>query len=891
MKHTVFNFLALAAVACFFVACGADHLISDAAERQMLEVDYQARKSALPRGDFFDFNQLPMSAVEREAMMFLYAYMPLSDVVDHTPEFFLKNIRTSFEARNVMPWGNNVPEREFRHFVLPVRVNNEDIDSARWVFYNALRDRVKDMTMRDAVLEVNHWCHENVVYTPSDPRTSSPLATLRTAYGRCGEESTFTVAALRSVGIPARQVYTPRWAHTDNNHAWVEAWVDGEWMFLGACEPEPVLNLGWFNAPASRSMLMHTKVFGRYTGPEEVMLRTPLFTEINVIDNYAPSARMDVTVKNADGTPASNAKVQFRLYNYAEFYTIATKHTDADGRTFLSAGKGDLVVWASKDGKYGFQKVSFGKDDNVTIELGHSVSDEYKLELDIVPPAEGVNMPAVTDEQRAENSRRLAEEDKIRSEYCASFFDDRKAREFAKAQGYADVDKVAEFLVASRGNHPVITQFLEEMAAGDSRSVALDLLATLLSKDLRDVRLEVLRDNIKPMPDGFVGGDVYNKYVRCPRAGFELLTPYKQFFAKHINADSAVLYRSEPLRLVEYVTQSVRVDQECNLGGAPISPAGVWASGLADKRSRDIYFVSLARALDIPARIDPVTGKVQLMMGGEPQDVDFEVSDHVVLPTGTLRASYTPSPVLDDPKYYNHFTISRIFPDGTLSLLTYDEGESGMEQGASWSTLLRNGTQLDTGNYLLVTGTRLANGGVLATAQALTIKESAVTDVELDIRRSEHDVEVIGEFNSELLYTPVDADAQRSVLATTGRGYFVVAVLGVNQEPTNHALRDIAAVAADFEKWGRQMILLFPTEDDYKKFNPNEFGAPLPKNITFGIDTDHSIENSIVSAMKLRSQNHLPVFIIGDTFNRVVFCSQGYTINLGEQLMNTIRRL
>lgn len=59
-----------------------------------------------------------------------------------------------------------------------------------------------------------------------------------------GEESTFLVAALRSVGIPARQVYTPRWAHTDDNHAWVEAWADGKWYFLGACEPEPVLISG-----------------------------------------------------------------------------------------------------------------------------------------------------------------------------------------------------------------------------------------------------------------------------------------------------------------------------------------------------------------------------------------------------------------------------------------------------------------------------------------------------------------------------------------------------------------------------------------------------------------------------------------------------------------------
>lgn len=60
---------------------------------------------------------------------------------------------------------------------------------------------------------------------------------MKTAYGRCGEESTFTVAALRSVGIPARQVYTPRWAHTDDNHAWVEAWVNGNGISSALASP------------------------------------------------------------------------------------------------------------------------------------------------------------------------------------------------------------------------------------------------------------------------------------------------------------------------------------------------------------------------------------------------------------------------------------------------------------------------------------------------------------------------------------------------------------------------------------------------------------------------------------------------------------------------------
>ena len=89
-----------------------------------------------------------------------------------------------------MSWGKNVTDELFRHFVLPIRVNNENLDDSRKVFYGELKERVKGLSMKDAILEVNHWCHEKVIYTPSDARTSSPLASVKTAYGRCGEEST-----------------------------------------------------------------------------------------------------------------------------------------------------------------------------------------------------------------------------------------------------------------------------------------------------------------------------------------------------------------------------------------------------------------------------------------------------------------------------------------------------------------------------------------------------------------------------------------------------------------------------------------------------------------------------------------------------------------------------
>ena len=151
-------------------------------------------------------------------------------------------------------------------------------------------------------------------------------------------------------------------------------------------------------------------------------------------------------------------------------------------------------------------------------------------------------------------------------------------------------------------------------------------------------------------------------------------------------------------------------------------------------------------------------------------------------------------------------------------------------------------------------------------------------------------VQVIGNFNSESTYLPIGASEPQSILQTCGRGYYVVAVLGAGQEPTNHALRDIAALSGEFEKWGRKMVLLFPSEEQYKKFRPSEFPG-LPSTITYGIDVDGAIQKQIAESMKLPNSTILPMFIIGDTFNRVVFVSQGYTIGLGEQLMKVIHGL
>lgn len=901
-------------------ACNNAHFLKEESYRNQVAQDFEQKKQALPHGDLFAiFADSILSVYEREALMFLYAYMPIGDVTDYPGDYYLENVRLSKQTRDEMPWGKEIPDEVFRHFVLPIRVNNENLDDSRRVFYDELKDRVKGLPMKDAILEVNHWCHEKVVYRPSDARTSSPLASVKTAYGRCGEESTFTVAALRAVGIPARQVYTPRWAHTDDNHAWVEAWADGHWYFFGACEPEPVLNLGWFNSPASRGMLMHTKVFGRYNGPEEIMLETPNYTEINVTENYAPIAKALVTVKDRNGQPVTGARVEFKVYNYAEFYTVATKYTDASGQVSLTAGKGDMLVWASDKGTFGFSKLSFSKQPELTLTLDKKEGDIFEEDIDIVPPVENPILPEVTPEQRAENDRRMMQEDSIRNAYVATFPTAEQADSIIaclKGKSGSFVRKaLASFLVESRGNHDVLVRFLNEADRQGKLMKGAALLSVLTKKDLRDVLYEVLIDhllNTKDVPNYLYDcvipslrcmdasvGDIYD--ILAPRISTESLTPYKSFFQSKFSETEIDTFRNHPQALVEWVNRNITIDEENNFLRIPISPEGVWRAKVADSFSRDIFFVALARSLNIAADMRKMDGRISYMDPEKDEwgdnryvEVDFDKQEEVEASRGIYRFYEDGKAIARDDKrvkYYNKFTISRL-REGRPELISCDEEHPE----------LRYIGTLDTGYYLLVTGTRLADGGVLARLSSFVLPAQkdefrpVATKVPYHLRESGEKVAVIGNFNSESLFAPVEGIGEKvislaklSILQTCGRGYFVVAVLGVGQEPTNHALRDIAALGNDFEQWGRKMVFLFPSEEQYKKFNADEFKG-LPSTITYGIDTDDSIRKEIVQAMNLNN-SILPVFIIADTFNRVVFVSQGYTIGLGEQLMKVVHGL
>ncbi len=867
--------------------CSEKHFITDDSYRAQVEKDFQEKQKQLPNGDLFAVFNDSMTLQEKEALTFLYAYMPIGDLTDYDGDLYLRSVRSTFKAQSEMPWGDSIPEDIFRHFVLPIRVNNETLDESRMVFFDELKERVKNLSLYDAVLEVNHWCHEKVVYTPSDSRTSSPMASVKTAYGRCGEESTFTVAALRAVGIPARQVYTPRWAHTDDNHAWVEAWVNGKWYFMGACEPEPVLNLGWFNGPAYRGMLMHTKAFGRYNGPEEVMTVTANYTEINVIDNYAPTAKAFVTVVDAAGKPVEGADVEFKIYNYAEFYSVASKKTDAEGKSFLSSGKGDLFVWASKGNAFGYGKISMGKEEGITITLDKKPGFVTTFAMDIVPPVDGSIQTSVTEEQKQVNAKRLLEEDKIRNAYVKTFYTEEKADSLAKSLGI-DPLKTSDYLIGSRGNWKEIESFLSE-APAEKRSVAMDLLGVISAKDLRDTPASVLLDHLNNT--GANESLLFTSYILNPRITSEFLTPYKKVLSAGFDSSFIKSVRENPQMLVKWVKDSIRIADDLNAQRISVMPLGVWKSRVADTDSRDVFFVALSRSLGIPAQVEPVAGKVQYYHADRWIDVDFSGVSQENAKQGKVVASYKAIKSLPDPQYYSHFSIAKINDDGKMQTLNFERsGSADMGLGNSWSGLLKTPLDIDEGNYMLVTGTRMANGSVLSNVTFFHVEAGKTTQIELVMRENTDDVQVIGSINAEASFKDAATGKDKTILATTGRGYFIVAILGARQEPTNHALRDLTQFAKEYETWGRSMVLLFPNEQQLKNFDAGEFKG-LPKTITYGVDTNGGVTSMLVKAMNLPSSDTLPIFVIADTFGRVVFVSQGYTIGLGEQMLKVIHKL
>jgi hypothetical protein len=237
--------------------------------------------------------------------------------------------------------------------------------------------------------------------------------------------------------------------------------------------------------------------------------------------------------------------------------------------------------------------------------------------------------------------------------------------------------------------------------------------------------------------------------------------------------------------------------------------------------------------------------------------------------------NYVPSGKLANPGYYSNFTISKI-ENGRTNLLTFDEGEVDMGGGVSWETVFKKGTALDEGDYILVSGNRLSDGSVPVTLRKFSVKEGQTTAVDLVIEIPDNKLSVIGEFDSETRYWKTAGSDPVSILSSTGRGVFVVAFLTPRHEPSVHAVNDLIAAKEGLQEWGRPIMLLTSEEGlDWLK----EYSSRMPSNVQFGIAPKELMEGT------------MPRVMIADTFNRVFFKTEGYTIGLGDQILGALAKM
>lgn len=870
---------------CFFASCmkkvpppAIDSLTEDYIQRKEILANFNS--------DFFTKLEKEDSASQKSNYLkFLLTYMPISDFADYEYSFFEAQVDYALMAKKTFPWARDIPEDIFMQYVLPPRVNNENLDTARMVFYRELKERLipMNLSMEQAVLEINHWCHEKINYRGTDERTISPLAAMKSGFGRCGEESTFAVTALRSAGIPARQVYTPRWAHTDDNHAWVEVWINGKWYFLGACEPAPVLNTGWFAVPATRTMLVHTKQFGRISASQRNSLSSTMnFTWINALSTYAPVKKLFVAVYGLDSLPLRGAEVKFQIYNYAELYSIYTAKTNIAGLVEFETGYGSIELNVSYQDKFVSSLISPQQSGLIKVYIG-SQNLLPAGESTYIPPVAG-KVEAVDKELELKNAERLSNEDRIRAEYEFGFYNEVRAKDFIKAFNYQDETK--EFLINSCGNWPEIESFLIECSYNGSRNEAVALLSTLSEKDLRDTKADILSEHLVyalKYKNPNLSDSVFNEFVLCPRVDFEMLKPYRKLILGDLDSSNIAAFRNNPEKVKDFIQAQISTvvnaeggkytGDELNSYNVPITPYGVHKLKFCDEKSLMIYYVAFYRTLGIPAKIDKTSNTVSFYHNQKWNDLLLtEKADKSEIKRSKLYLYSTEEN--RDLKYRIHFSIAQLTKTG------FETVDLGWEIPLSD---FANGIDLPLGDYMLLTAIRNEDGSVNVRRKYFKISENTVLRLKIILPDRVKINTKAKSFNHNVIY-----DKYMNVVSSASlvkySGYTAFCWIKPGEEPSKHIVKDLVAIKDELTKNKIDVVFLTSTLN----FDPVSYG--FSANLIFYYDKDFLLLNTNSLCKAQESESGFPHILLVNSSKSAVFTSDGYTISIGEMLINSVAK-
>ena len=760
-------------------------------------------------------------------MRYLYGHMAAQDILSASANVFAGYVRATMQALQQLDYLQTVPPDIFFPYVLYHRVNSECLDDSRGVFLKELLPHVQGKTMERAALSVNYWCYAHATYTPADDRTLGPLAVLRRTMGRCGEESVLAVAALRSVGIPARQCYCPRWSHCDDNHAWVEVWIDGDWHYLGACEPEPVLDRGWFTAAASRAMLVDTKCWADWENDA-------LYKTVNCTARYTPTQMLTIHVTD-HGQSVSGATVRFQVVNYSELYTLWEDITDEHGLARFETGPGDLFVYARFGQKVALQKVDLRQQNTAVLALQADFPEQ--ITLDLVPPADSSGV--VPFENSLQHQALL--------ERCENHL----------AQRRAGFMKDTDYLHHAALNYPEIQAFLEDSSFSDTEKEAL--LYTLRPKDFVDISRSTLEDALQaaaPAQEHYPP-DIFRNCVLAPRIADEMLLSERQKIRRLFPQGFA-----NPEEVHRWMAAHMQVLPDNGTRNYYPSVFGCLRCRQVPAFAFDMVFVALCRAFCFPAILEPHTQKaVWIDTHGirhsiHPQEAPVRLK--LLMPAG-IKLNYS-----------EHITIG-VWDGSDFTTLRYSE--LPVENGHTFT--------LQPGFYRVTVTTRQIDGTASVTirhfmlSQDITLWVTQPEDQTVKRLRSVPPALPEGPLKARLAQDP----ARPKLLIYADPG----------SEPTEHLLQEMLTCAADFRCLPCWIFLFTATEKALEHPTVQLVKAAIP-TVTLSCLRDPEALAALHLQMQV-GDLRLPFAVCMDSHGRGAYAAANYQIRMAQTLLKILQLL
>lgn len=803
---------------------------------------------------------------EQVLMKFLYGTMPLRDAGEYGFPLFLGFVRHSLMVYKQMEWCRGIPEDVFLHHILYYRVNSENIEDCRRFFYDRLKDRISGLSVKEAVLEINYWCAENGTYESSDNRTISPMTLYRSGKGRCGEESTFAVTAFRSVGIPARQVYTPRWAHCDDNHAWVEVYAEGKWQFLGACEPEEILNKGWFTNASSRALLIHTRTFSDYSMDSdlECVGKEDLMVYYNGTRTYAKTKSYEIMVVDENENPLKDVTVFIEILNMAEYCSVATLTTNEAGSAFITIGLGDVHIRAVKDGMWIEAWTSIKDTDRLVLVFdkeGGVCQKDIWLDADVQAPKDYPMHPVtLTKEQKEKNRKRVQKSGEMRESRINAYYKEEKALFYPEA---------AEILKQSAGNFNEIFQFLHK----DFNPDRIAMLKSLTTKDYKDAKADILESHLtaagvyrdKWAEKGSL--DIYETYILCPRILLEELTDYREFIQDFFPEEEKTSFRNNPAKVWEYIKNHIKFIPKLDYSTICSTPSGSLKLSCANPVSQKILFAAICRTFGIPARLNAVNLEAEFYENGS--FVSVSGKQEAEAAKNTLSASVI---LYTDPRqlwtYYQTWTIGKFKNDRFETLdytgLKYKDGILKLD--------------LEPGTYRLITSARMPGGDQHSSAYVFDLKDEEEKEVTMRLREGNLEdmlvANALEDFEARLSSDGNDNKIMAS--SFTENKANILAFLSEGEEPTEHVLNEMLEQKDVLKRLDAQIFFFVRNQDSLKNPTLQKVLTEIPVIRTAYINFEDAVEP--LARRMYVDPDKLPLLIVTDPGLKAIYGCSGYNV-------------